>query len=369
MAQRDDACTGESSEVNDVFSIEVRPGLPQPVREHEATFGVGVQHLDGLAREGGDDVPGSLGVGGGHVFGHAGDTDDLFVVADGSERFHRAKHGGGAAHVVLHLVHAGAGLDGNAPGVKGDAFAHKDGVRAALVSVEGEDHHARLSGRAHSNGHQAAHAESLGRFVFDDFHRYVAVLLGPSFGFLSEGHRVHVVGRAVAKVAGQVNTAGNASCTLDSRTQGFHIGLVAVDAGGQVGVIVIVVFALVLVVFVVPKHHALSESSDRCRVFGGEIHREFRAVDFLPSGHGGGTCIAVGVDGGIGFLAQTDEHGLASVRPEQRHRAVGFAFEVPLREHTVDLCLERIGDAFVGRTDGFRTFEDGQHQGAVDVVS
>ena len=38
-------------------------------------------------------------------------------------RAHDADHGGGAGHVVLHFLHAVGGLDGDAAGVEGDAFA------------------------------------------------------------------------------------------------------------------------------------------------------------------------------------------------------------------------------------------------------
>jgi len=36
---------------------------------------------------------------------------------------HCADHGGGSGHVVLHFLHALGGLDGDASGVEGDAFA------------------------------------------------------------------------------------------------------------------------------------------------------------------------------------------------------------------------------------------------------
>jgi hypothetical protein len=44
-----------------------------------------------------------------------------------------AEHAGGAAHVELHLVHLGAGLERDAAGVEGDALADQhDGLALAL---------------------------------------------------------------------------------------------------------------------------------------------------------------------------------------------------------------------------------------------
>ena len=50
---------------------------------------------------------------------------------------HGAHHGRAARHVVLHLLHAVGGLDGDAAGIEGDALAHQAQVRLGLPPAAG----------------------------------------------------------------------------------------------------------------------------------------------------------------------------------------------------------------------------------------
>ena len=145
VAEGNDAGTGEGGKVNDVLGVVVGPCLPQTVGEDQTSLGVGVEHLNGFSREGGDDVTGSLCVGCRHVLGHAGDADDLPGIAAGGKGFHGAEDGGGTAHVVLHFVHVCTGLQRDAARVKGDAFADQHRMASFLVAVQGEDDHARFA--------------------------------------------------------------------------------------------------------------------------------------------------------------------------------------------------------------------------------
>ena len=107
-------------------------------------FGVGVQHLDGLARHRGDDVAGTLGVAVDHVFDQADDADDIGLRLAGGQRVHEAGDGGGAAHVALHVLHAGGRLHRDAAGVERDALADEgDRLVLRLAAVPLHDDHAR----------------------------------------------------------------------------------------------------------------------------------------------------------------------------------------------------------------------------------
>ena len=97
--------------------------VPERVGQHEPAFGIGVDDLDGLARHRGDDVAGTLGVAVGHVFDQADDADGVDLGLAGGKRVHQAGHGGGTAHVALHVLHAAGRLDRNAAGVEDHALA------------------------------------------------------------------------------------------------------------------------------------------------------------------------------------------------------------------------------------------------------
>ena len=77
----------------------------------------------GLAGHRDLDVARLLRFAAGHVFGGADDADDAHLGLEQRDGAHGADHRGAAGHVVLHLFHAVGGLDGDAAGVEGDAFA------------------------------------------------------------------------------------------------------------------------------------------------------------------------------------------------------------------------------------------------------
>ena len=114
--------SGEGGGVEEVGGAEGL-GVVEAVGEDEAAFGVGVDDFDGLAGHGGDDVAGLVGAAVGHVLAGADDAEDANGGLELGDGAHGRDHGGGACHVVLHLVHAVGGLDGDAAGVEGDAFA------------------------------------------------------------------------------------------------------------------------------------------------------------------------------------------------------------------------------------------------------
>ena len=73
-----------------------------------------------------------------------------------AERLERAEHGGGAGHVVLHVLHVLRRLDRDAAGVEGDALAHQHHRRAVAALVLQRDE-PRLFRAALGHRQQRAH--------------------------------------------------------------------------------------------------------------------------------------------------------------------------------------------------------------------
>ena len=74
------------------------------------------------------------------------------------DRRDRLQHRRRPGHVVLHLVHAGAGLERDAAGVEGDALADQAQGRAGAAAGVAEDDQPRRLAAAAADGDQAAHA-------------------------------------------------------------------------------------------------------------------------------------------------------------------------------------------------------------------
>ncbi len=141
-------------------------GVGEAVGEDEAAFGVGVDDLDGFSGlvtegHGGLNVAGLLGFAVGHVLSGADDADDANARLEQGDGAHGADHGSAAGHVVLHLLHVVGGLDGDAAGVEGDAFADEAEHRAfgyAFGFVAEDDEGGRFFG-ALGDAPECAHLE------------------------------------------------------------------------------------------------------------------------------------------------------------------------------------------------------------------
>ncbi len=132
------------------------------VAQHQAAFGVGVEHLDGLPAQAGDHVARLDGTAVGHVLAGGDEADHVDGGPQLGQRAEHAQHAGGAAHVELHLVHFAGGLDRDAAGVEGDALADERHGRlgAARTLVAQLDEAQGLLG-ALGHRHEGAHAELL----------------------------------------------------------------------------------------------------------------------------------------------------------------------------------------------------------------
>jgi hypothetical protein len=86
------------------------------------------------------------------------------------QRVHEAGHGGGAAHVPLHVFHAVGRLDRDAAGVEADALADEgDGLVALLAAIPLHDGDLTVAHAAHADGQQGVEAELRQLLLAEDF--------------------------------------------------------------------------------------------------------------------------------------------------------------------------------------------------------
>ena len=117
------------------------------VGEHQATLGVGVQHLDGLAALDAQHVvrfdrlpDGMFSARHSHAVTRSGESESR-----GGE--HDGEHGGRTGHVVLHSDHGCRRLERDSAGVEGDALSDEGEVAArAFGRVADLDQPRRMHG-------------------------------------------------------------------------------------------------------------------------------------------------------------------------------------------------------------------------------
>jgi hypothetical protein len=131
-AQRHHAGAGQRSRVDQVRRAQLlRVG--EPIGQHQAAFGIGVDHVDGLAGHGGHHVAGLVGFAVGHVLRRADNADHAHLGLEQGNGAHGAQHGRAARHVVLHQLHLFRRLDGDAAGVERNSLAHQAEHRAVFT--------------------------------------------------------------------------------------------------------------------------------------------------------------------------------------------------------------------------------------------
>ena len=133
---------------------------------------------------------------------------------------HGADHRRAAGHVVLHLLHAVGGLDGNTAGIEGDALADQSQVSAALRvrgPVTQHDQHRRF-GAADGHAEQRTHAEFLHGIAIQDFALQSEFRRHLSRG-IGHGERRQPIGRLVDQVAAEILRFGQNPAALDSGIQ------------------------------------------------------------------------------------------------------------------------------------------------------
>ncbi len=229
-AQGNHASARERGNVNDGLRFEAL-GVGQGITQYQPAFGIGVEDLDGLAAHAGHHVARFDGAAAGQVFTSRNQADHIDVGLQFGQCLEHAQHAGGATHVVLHFIHFGGGLDGNATAVEGDAFAHQHhrGLVLGGTLVMQFDEFQGLS-RAPCHRQKSAHAQFFHVFVvhhvaFDAWQfrqglgsarkmagrGVVGRPIGPFLGQLDAAHGGHTLG----KRGGQFGAVGNTH--LDQR--------------------------------------------------------------------------------------------------------------------------------------------------------
>ncbi|MCY1404574.1 hypothetical protein D9M71_197860 [compost metagenome] len=224
-AQGDHAGAGQGGDVD--YSLGFEPcGVGQGVAQHQAAFGVGVEDFHGLPAHGADDIARTGGVTARHVFGARQQADQVDRQLQFQHGSQGAEHAGGAAHVVFHLVHAGARLEADTAGVEGDALADQHvGLLALFAALVVEHDQARGLCAALAHGQEGAHAQVLELFLVEDIDLEIFIGLAQVLGLLGQERRVADVRWQVAQVAGEAHAVGNRTCVLDGALDVGLVGL------------------------------------------------------------------------------------------------------------------------------------------------
>ena len=196
MAERHDHRPGQGGEVDHHLRLQVALGPGHGVRQHEPSFGVGIDHLDRLSRHRGHDVAGPLGVAVRHVLGEGADADDIGFRLAARQGPHRPGDRTGTPHVPLHRFHARSGLDRYSTGIEGDALADQDDrLRLrARGAVPAHDEQTRRPNGSLGDAQKGAHPQLLHRGFVENL-EFDAQPLHLLAAARDEGLRIDDVGR------------------------------------------------------------------------------------------------------------------------------------------------------------------------------
>ena len=201
MAQRNDDGAGQRRQLYHCLRLEFLLGVPHGIAQDQAAFGVGIDDLDGLARHRRDHVARARRIAVGHVLDQGADAHNIGLGLAPGQKAHRAGDGAGAAHVPFHVFHAACGLQRDAAGVEGHAFADQRDRLLVLGSVHPAHHEElRLAFTALADRHQHVHAELLELSLAQDLD--LDAELREFFGAAGELARKKHVGRLAHQIAG-----------------------------------------------------------------------------------------------------------------------------------------------------------------------
>ena len=201
--QGNDARAGQGRDVDHGLGLEAL-GVGQGIAQHQAAFGVGVEDLHSLAAHGGDDIAWASRAAARHVLGTGQNAHQVDRQLEFQHGTQGAEHAGGAAHVVLHLVHAGTGLEADTAGIEGNAFTYQ-GVRllGLLAAVVLHHDQAWRLVAALAHGIERAHAQVLDLLLVQHFNLQALELFAQCLGLFAQECRVADVRRQVAQVASE----------------------------------------------------------------------------------------------------------------------------------------------------------------------
>ncbi len=157
MPERDDTRAGQRGDVDHRFRVEAAR-VVQSVAQNEPPLRVGVEYLHRLSGRAGSDVPRLDRPAARHVLHRADQSDQVQRHAQRCRETEGGDHRRRAAHVELHLIHAGGIFERDPAAIERDALAdqHDRRLRLAAAAVLQHDETRRLMA-ALRNRQQAPH--------------------------------------------------------------------------------------------------------------------------------------------------------------------------------------------------------------------
>ena len=157
MPQGDDARAGQRGDVDHRLRVEAAR-VVQSVAQNEPPLGIGVENFHRLSGGAGGDVPRLDRPAARHVLHRPDQSDQVQRQAQRCGEGERGDHRRRAAHVELHLIHAGGVFQRNAAAVESNALAdqHDRRLRLGSAAVLQHDETRRLMA-ALRNCEQAPH--------------------------------------------------------------------------------------------------------------------------------------------------------------------------------------------------------------------
>ena len=143
VAQRNNHCTGERRQVDNCARLVGALYVGQHVRQHQPPFCVGVQNLNRLTGQAGDNIARALGGCIRHIFDQTHDTNGVDLRLPTRQGTHQTDHSSRTAHIGLHFAHPSGWLNANAASIKGDPLAdesHRLGVVSIICTTPVHDH-------------------------------------------------------------------------------------------------------------------------------------------------------------------------------------------------------------------------------------
>ena len=224
-AQRHHAGAGERGDIDDGLGLEAAR-VGEGIAQDEPAFGVRIQHFDGEPLHGAHHVAGLGGAAAGHVLAGRDDADHIDRGAHGGECLQGAEHAGSAAHVELHLVHGGAGLQADAAGVEGDALAdqrHRCDAGEATVVLH-DDELEGLFGTA-GHGQERAHLQFPHLGFTEDLDTQGLVTACEVLGRIGQMGGGANVAREIGEVACQRDAGTDGSAFLQAADGALEVAL------------------------------------------------------------------------------------------------------------------------------------------------
>ena len=161
VAQRDNDGPCKCGTVNNRRRVEGL-GIRKRIRQNQAPFSVGVDHLDCLALPRPDDVARLHGPAVEEVLGRRHDPHDIEGNVQLADCLHRPNDGRTPGHVEDHILHAAGGFDRDPPRIEREPLPDQDQGRFAVrSSVVAQYDQAWFLIRSLSHGQERMHTLSL----------------------------------------------------------------------------------------------------------------------------------------------------------------------------------------------------------------